>query len=116
MTVVGGNQAASKRMILIREQELRDRGLAPVADMVLGKGMGRAVKMTFTLDDATAQRIDRAALRLGVPKSRVVREAIAEYTARVGQLSESEHQRMHCLTLNVRDFADIPELDVSRPE
>ncbi len=50
--------------------------------------------MTFTLDDATAQRIDRTALRMGLPKSGVVREAIAEYAARVGQLSESERQRM----------------------
>jgi len=50
--------------------------------------------MTFTLDDATAQRIDRTALRLGMPKSGVVREAIAEYAARVGLLSEGERVRM----------------------
>jgi hypothetical protein len=106
--------------------------------------------MTFTLDQATAQRIDRTASRLGMPKSGVVREAIAEYAARVGKLSENERRRMlevfdsvlpnipqksaktvdreiadlrrarrtggRRSTSNVRDFADIPGLDVSRPQ
>lgn len=56
--------------------------------------MARSLKVTFTLDDLTVQRIDRTATRLGMPKSGVVREAIAEYAARVGQLSEGERQRM----------------------
>lgn len=46
--------------------------------------------MTFTLDGATADRIDQTARRLGLPKSGVVREAIREYAARAGQLSERE--------------------------
>lgn len=48
--------------------------------------------MTFSLDRATAARLSRAAERLGKPKSAVVREAIAEYAARVGQLSEAERR------------------------
>ena len=50
--------------------------------------------MTFTLDDATVSRINDAALRLGVPKSEVVREAISEYHERIGQLSERERLRL----------------------
>jgi hypothetical protein len=51
-------------------------------------------KMTFTLDGETADRIDRTAARLGMPKSAVVREAVSEYAARAGRLSESERLRM----------------------
>ena len=50
--------------------------------------------MTFTLDEATATRIDHTALRLGIPKSAVVREAVAEYAARAGRLSETERLLM----------------------
>jgi len=50
--------------------------------------------MTFTLDQETAARIDRTAQRLDIPKSAVVREAVAEYAARAGRLSEQERRRM----------------------
>jgi hypothetical protein len=50
--------------------------------------------MTFTLDGDTADRIDRTAASLGVTKSAVVREAVSEYAARAGRLSESERLRM----------------------
>ena len=50
--------------------------------------------MTFTLDEETAARIDRTAQRLDIPKSAVVREAVAEYAARAGCLSEQERRRM----------------------
>lgn len=56
---------------------------------------------TFTLDQATAERIDRLARRLAVPKSRVVREAVREYAT--------------LWTLNVADFADLPGLRVEGP-
>jgi hypothetical protein len=56
--------------------------------------MAKTIKMTFTLDDQTAERIDRTARRLGLPKSGVVREAIREYAARAGSLSEDERVRM----------------------
>lgn len=56
--------------------------------------MARTVKMTFTLDKATAGRIDRTAERLGIPKSGVIREAVAEFAARSDRLSDRERMRM----------------------
>jgi hypothetical protein len=56
--------------------------------------MAHTIKMTFTLDQETAARIDRTAQRLDIPKSAVVREAVAEYAARAGRLSEQERRRM----------------------
>ena len=41
------------------------------------------VKVTFSLDDGTVDQIRRAAARLGRPQSQIVREAIADYAARV---------------------------------
>jgi Arc/MetJ-type ribon-helix-helix transcriptional regulator len=52
-----------------------------------------ASKMTFTLDDETAARIDRT-VRLGMSKSGVVRQAVREYAARTGMLSDEERRRM----------------------
>ncbi len=51
-------------------------------------------KMTFTLDAETVARIDRTAARLGTSKSGVVREAVREYAARVGRLSDDERRRL----------------------
>ena len=65
--------------------------------------MARTLKMTFTLDEDTATRIDRTALRLGIPKSAVVREAVAEYAARAGRLSDQERRRM------LKVFDDVVE-------
>ncbi len=48
------------------------------------------VKMTFTLDEETANRLRKAAARLARPQSYVVREAIREYADRIGTLSEEE--------------------------
>ena len=53
------------------------------------------VKVTFTLDDATIAALRQSAERLQKPQSVVVREAIADYSARVGRLSERE--RAHLL-------------------
>ena len=50
--------------------------------------------MTFTLDAGTADRIDRTAASLGMPKSAVVREAVSEYSARADRLSERERMRL----------------------
>jgi predicted DNA-binding protein len=52
------------------------------------------VKMTFTLDEATANRLNVAASRLKKPKSEVVREAIQDYYAKTDRLSETERLRM----------------------
>ena len=52
------------------------------------------VKVTFTLDDATVEELRRTAARLRKPQSQVVREAVAEYSARTDKLTERERQRM----------------------
>lgn len=52
------------------------------------------VKMTFTLDDTTADRLRRAAARLAKPQSQVVREAIQQYADRLGKLGEEEQRRL----------------------
>lgn len=51
-------------------------------------------KMTFTIDEATAERLELAAERLDKAKSEVVREAIDDYADRIGRLSEKERRRM----------------------
>jgi predicted transcriptional regulator len=52
------------------------------------------VKVTFTLDDETVERLRRLATRLGRPQSQVVRDSIKEYEARSDKLSEEERRRM----------------------
>ena len=52
------------------------------------------VKVTFTLDDHTVRRLRQTATRLNKPQSQVVREALDDYAARVGRLSEQERLRM----------------------
>lgn len=52
------------------------------------------VKVTFTLDDETVDRLRRIATRLAKPQSHVVRESIREYEARSTKLSEEERARM----------------------
>jgi hypothetical protein len=60
--------------------------------MWYGRGMV-ANKVTYTLDAGTVHRIEDAAERLAKPKSQIVREAVADYHARIGHLSESEIQK-----------------------
>ncbi|HEV8253915.1 MAG TPA: ribbon-helix-helix protein, CopG family, partial [Vicinamibacteria bacterium] len=52
-----------------------------------------AVKVTFTLDAETVARLRQSAERLARPKSEVVREAIRDFSERIGRLSEKERQR-----------------------
>ena len=52
------------------------------------------VKMTFTLDAETAAMLRKTSERLARPQSAIVREAICEYGARAGRLSEDERRRM----------------------
>jgi len=52
------------------------------------------VKVTFTLDDLTVERLRRTAARLAKPQSHVVREAVREYEARSTKLSDEERARM----------------------
>jgi len=64
------------------------------------------VKVTFTLDDATVQRLRTTAVRLSKPQSQIVREAVADYAARAGRLSEAERTSM--LQTFDRVVANIP--------
>jgi predicted DNA-binding protein len=63
-------------------------------------------RITFSLDDATVTRIRQTAARLGKPQSHVVREAVAEYAERTGQLSDRE--RRHALNVLERLRAQKP--------
>lgn len=50
--------------------------------------------MTFSLDEATVDRLRSSADRLARPQSAVVREAIREYAERIGNLGEEERRRL----------------------
>jgi hypothetical protein len=52
------------------------------------------VKVTFTLDEQTIERLRRTASRLAKPQSYVVREAVREYEARSAKLSDEERARL----------------------
>jgi predicted transcriptional regulator len=52
------------------------------------------VKVTYTLDEETVQRIRRIAARIGKPQSQVVREAVKDYEVRSDKLSAEERDRM----------------------
>ena len=56
--------------------------------------MAAMVKVTFTLDDQTIDRLRRTASRLAKPQSYVVREAVREYELRSTKLSDEERERM----------------------
>ena len=64
------------------------------------------VKLTFTFDEETAATLRRTASRLKKPQSAVVREAIQDYAARSGRMSEEE--RLHMLKVFDRMVARIP--------
>jgi hypothetical protein len=66
-------------------------------------------KVTYTIDATTVARLEEAAERLGKPKSQVVREAINDYAARIGRLSESERLRL------LRTFDQVVERIPERP-
>jgi hypothetical protein len=51
-------------------------------------------KVTFTLDGDTIARLRATADRLAIAKSAVVREAIREFSERVGRLGERERRRL----------------------
>jgi hypothetical protein len=51
------------------------------------------VKMTFTLDETTADTLKKIARRLQRPQSYVLREAISHYEPHAGHLSKAERQR-----------------------
>jgi hypothetical protein len=51
-------------------------------------------KFTFVFDEATAKVLRTTAARLGKSQSLVVREAVAEYAAHAGRLTDAERRRM----------------------
>jgi len=51
-------------------------------------------KVTFVFDEETTRVLRATAARLGKSQSLVVREAVAEYAAHSGRLSDSERRRM----------------------
>lgn len=51
-------------------------------------------KFTFVFDDQTARTLRATAERLGKSQSLVVREAVAEYAAHAGRLTDAERRRM----------------------
>jgi predicted transcriptional regulator len=53
-----------------------------------------AVKVTFTLDEVTIEKLTQTADRLSKPKSEIVRNAIADYHAKSDRLGEAERARM----------------------
>ena len=52
------------------------------------------VKVTFTLDDETVRNLRKIAERTKKPQSLVVREAVAQYSAREDRLTPEEQERM----------------------
>lgn len=51
-------------------------------------------KVTYTLDQETLSYLNRTSERLGLSKSRVVREAIRIYGEQAGRLSKEERTRL----------------------
>lgn len=71
-------------------------------------------RATFTLDEATERALRRCAERLGKSKSEVVREAVQEYDARAGRLSEAE--RLRLLAAFDEHLPKIPQRPVGEVE
>ena len=67
------------------------------------------VKVTFTLDEETVRQLRTTSDRLAKPQSQVVREAVQDYAARVGQLGERERLAM------LRTFDAVVERIPPRP-
>jgi predicted DNA-binding protein len=71
------------------------------------------VKVTYTLDDETVQRVRRVAARLGKPQSQVVREAVKQYDAHSDKLSDAERARMLEVLTRIRKAPPTrPQTDV----
>ena len=64
-------------------------------------------KVTYTLDEETVSYLGRTARRLGLSKSRVVREAIRIYGEQAGRLSSEE--RAHLLDVFDEVTDSIPD-------
>ena len=87
----------------------------------IDRAEGNKLRATFTLDRATDTVLRRTAERLAKPMSEVVREAIQEYGARAGRLTEAERLRLlaafdeHIPRIQGRPLAEVKaELDELR--
>jgi hypothetical protein len=70
-------------------------------------------KVTFTLTDDAVRGIERAAERLRIPKSQVVREAIRVYGTQLGRLSEAEREeKLATFDSVTADLGDRPRSEV----
>ena len=73
-----------------------------------------AKKLTFSVDDETAQTLKMMAERLSKPQSLIVREAVAEYSARAGRLTEGERRKMlQVVDRMIEQPATRPQRDVT---
>jgi hypothetical protein len=73
------------------------------------------VRVTFSLSEETVGEIRRAAARLGKPQSHVVRDAVADYAARIGSLSEAERRQALAVLHRLREAPRTrPARDVDR--
>ena len=72
-------------------------------------------KLTFSLDDATVEALRTAARRTGKAQSLIVREAIAQHTAREDRLSDPDRERLLGVLRHIRKRpATRPTADVDR--
>ena len=70
-------------------------------------------KVTFTLDAPALASLNDAAERLSLPKSEIVREAILEFHARIGRLSERERiDMLRALDELMTQVSSRPQADV----
>ena len=61
-------------------------------------------RVTYTLDDDTVCRVNSASEQLKMPKSQVIRDAVARFHDSIGRLSERERLRQLRV---LRDFAPL---------
>jgi hypothetical protein len=72
-------------------------------------------KVTFTLDDEAIRTLERAAERLDVPKSQIVREALELYSEQLGRLTDEERARMlETFDRVLPALSERPRADVDR--
>lgn len=73
------------------------------------------VKATFVLDDETFQILKTTSARLKRPRSRIVRDAICDFSRRTGTTTERERlQKIELLDAYTSRMAGRPDKDVDR--
>lgn len=73
------------------------------------------VRVTFSLDEATVAQLRQTAARLRKAQSHVVRDAIADYSARSDRLSEGERRSAMGVLERLRDAKPTrPARDVDK--